>query len=217
MSFGQLVIQGIWETLYMTLVSTVFAYIIGIPIAVVLSTSRPGGINPRPVLYPILSFIVNIMRSVPFLILLVAIFPLTRFIAGTIIGATATIVPLTIAAAPFVARLVEGSLNEVDAGVVEAAQSMGASHFQIVTKVLIPEAKPSLITNAAVATITILGYSALAGFTGGGGLGDLAVRYGYYKFDSVHMWEIVLIIVVIVQLMQEIGTRLSRKTDKRVK
>ncbi|MCI8631254.1 MAG: ABC transporter permease [Firmicutes bacterium] len=214
---AEMIMDGILETLYMTIVSTMLAYVFGLPLGVLLVVSDKNGIKPMPTINFIISFIVNVFRSIPFLILLVAIIPFTRFIVGTILGSTATIVPLTVAAAPFVARLVETSLNEVDSGVVEAAESMGAGTWQIIRKVLIPEAKPSLINNATVATITILGYSAMAGFTGGGGLGDIATRYGLYKFDTGTMWLVVVIIVVIVQTMQEIGLRISKVTDNRMR
>ena len=191
---AEMIMDGILETLYMTIVSTILAYVFGLPLGVLLVVSGKNGIKPMPTINVIISFIVNVFRSIPFLILLVAIIPFTRFIVGTMLGSTAAIVPLTVAAAPFVARLVETSLSEVDSGVVEAAESMGAGTWQIIRKVLLPEAKPSLINNATVATITILGYSAMAGFTGGGGLGDIATRYGLYKFDTGTMWLVVVII-----------------------
>ena len=212
---AEMIMDGILETLYMTIVSTILAYVFGLPLGVLLVVSGKNGIKPMPTINVIISFIVNVFRSIPFLILLVAIIPFTRFIVGTMLGSTAAIVPLTVAAAPFVARLVETSLSEVDSGVVEAAESMGAGTWQIIRKVLLPEAKPSLINNATVATITILGYSAMAGFTGGGGLGDIATRYGLYKFDTGTMWLVVVIIVVIVQIMQEIGIRIAKVTDNR--
>ena len=214
---AEMIMDGILETLYMTIVSTVLAYVFGLPLGVLLVVSDKNGIKPMPTLNIIISFVVNVFRSIPFLILLVAIIPFTRLIVGTMLGSTAAIVPLTVAAAPFVARLVETSLGEVDSGVVEAAESMGAGTWQIIRKVLIPEAKPSLINNATVATITILGYSAMAGFTGGGGLGDIATRYGLYKFDTGTMWLVVVIIVVIVQIMQEIGLRIAKVTDNRMR
>ena len=214
---AEMIMDGILETLYMTIVSTILAYVFGLPLGVLLVVSGKIGIKPMPSINVIISFIVNVFRSIPFLILLVAIIPFTRFIVGTMLGSTAAIVPLTVAAAPFVARLVETSLSEVDSGVVEAAESMGAGTWQIIRKVLLPEAKPSLINNATVATITILGYSAMAGFTGGGGLGDIATRYGLYKFDTGTMWLVVVIIVVIVQIMQEIGIRIAKVTDNRMR
>ena len=170
-----------------------------------------------PVLNKILGFIVNFLRSVPFLILLVFLIPFTRMIVGTTIGSTATIVPLIVAAAPFVARMVESSLKEVDPGVIEAAQSMGAKPIQIITKVLLPEAKPSLLVGAAIAVTTILGYSAMAGFVGGGGLGTIAINYGYYRYQNNMMIVTVLLLVIIVQVFQEIGMLISKKSDKRIK
>lgn len=213
----QLILKGIGETFYMTGVSTVLAYAFGLPLGILLVLTGKGGIKPMPTLNLVVGFIVNVFRSIPFLILLVAITPFTRAIVGTIIGSTAAIVPLVVSAAPFVARVVESSLVEVDAGVIEAAQSMGANTRQIVMKVMLPEAKPSIITNAALATVTILGYSAMAGFVGGGGLGDIAIRYGLYKFDSATMWLVVVIIVVIVQVFQEIGLRIAKTSDHRVR
>ncbi|MCR5482380.1 MAG: ABC transporter permease [Clostridia bacterium] len=200
----------------MTITATVVSYIIGLPLGIMLVITSPDGIHPVKPLNAAAGLVVNILRSIPFLILVVALIDFTRLIVGTFIGPTATIVPLTVAAAPFVARMVEASIKEVDPGVIEAAQSMGASTWAIITKVMLSEAKPSLINGAAVATITILGYSAMAGFVGGGGLGDIAIRYGYYKYDTQTMWLIVLIIVVVVQILQEIGIRTERKTDNRI-
>lgn len=211
----QMIWEGILQTLYMTLVSTLFAYIIGLPLGVLLVTSNKDGIAPIPWLYRILDFIVNVLRSVPFLILLVAVTPITRLIAGTSIGSTATIVPLVIAAFPYVARMVESSLKEVSPGLIEAAQSMGATPMQIVTKVLVPEAVPSLIVGAAISITTILGYSAMAGMVGGGGLGDIALRYGYYRYETGVMMVTVVLLVVIVAIFQEIGMRLADHSDKR--
>ena len=201
----------------MTLVSTAAAYLIGLPLGVLLNISDKDGIRPMPVLNKILGFIVNFLRSVPFLILLVFLIPFTRMIVGTTIGSTATIVPLIVAAAPFVARMVESSLKEVDPGVIEAAQSMGAKPIQIITKVLLPEAKPSLLVGAAIAVTTILGYSAMAGFVGGGGLGTIAINYGYYRYQNNMMIVTVLLLVIIVQVFQEIGMLISKKSDKRIK
>lgn len=210
-----MLLQGVGESLYMTLVSTVFAYLIGLPIGVFLVTSSKDGIRPRAWLFKILDVIVNLTRSIPFLILLVAILPFTRLVTGTTIGSTATIVPLTLSAAPFIARLVESSLKEVDAGVVEAAQSMGASNFQIVRKVLLPEAKPSLLVGGAIAVTTVLGYSAMAGFVGGGGLGAIATNYGYYRFQTGIMLITVVLLVVIVQIFQGIGMKIAVSFDRR--
>ena len=212
-----LLLEGTLQTLYMTLVSTAAAYLIGLPLGVLLNISDKDGIRPMPVLNKILGFIVNFLRSVPFLILLVFLIPFTRMIVGTTIGSTATIVPLIVAAAPFVARMVESSLKEVDSGVIAAAQSMGAKPIQIITKVLLPEAKPSLLVGAAIAVTTILGYSAMAGFVGGGGLGTIAINYGYYRYQNNMMIVTVLLLVIIVQVFQEIGMLISKKSDKRIK
>ena len=206
---------GILETFYMVLTSTALAYLFGIPIGIILYITDDKGICACKPLNAILGFIVNLMRSVPFIILLVAILPFTRFLVGTTIGSTATIVPLVISAAPFVARMVESSLKEVDAGVIEAALSMGSNPMQIIAKVLLPEAKPSLIVGSAIAITTILGYSAMAGFVGGGGLGAIAINYGYYRYNDTVMLITVALLVLIVQLFQEIGMRLAKKLDKR--
>lgn len=206
---------GLLQTLYMTLVSTLIAYVFGIPMGVVLVVCDKEGIAPHPVLHKVIDVFVNITRSIPFLILLIAVIPITRFITGTTIGSNATIVPLVIAAAPFVARMVESSLREVDKGIVEASVSMGASPMQIITKVLLPEAKPSLIVGAAIAVTTILGYSAMAGIVGGGGLGDIAIRFGYYRYENAIMIVTVVLLVVVVQVFQEIGMKLAQKQDKR--
>ncbi|MEG1547619.1 MAG: methionine ABC transporter permease [Clostridia bacterium] len=207
--------KGILETFYMVLLSTFMAYAIGLPLGLLLVATDKDGVRPRPVLNKIIGVSVNALRSIPFAILMFAVNPLTRAIIGTTIGSSATVVPLVIGAAPFVARMVESSIKEVDTGVVEAAQSMGATPMQIVFKVLLPEAKPSLIVGTAIATITILGYSAMAGFTGGGGLGAIAVNYGYYRFEVDVMLVTVLLMVVIVQILQEIGMRIANRIDKR--
>jgi D-methionine transport system permease protein len=207
---------GLLETLYMTLVSTALAYVIGLPLGVALVVSDGSQNSLVRGINTVLGIVVNLLRSVPFLILLVAVIPVTRFIVGTSIGSTATIVPLVIASAPFVARLVESSLKEVDKGVIEAAQCMGASMTQIIYKVMLPEAKPSLIVGSAIAVTTILSYSALAGFVGGGGLGDIAVRYGYYRYQEDIMLITVALLVIIVQILQEIGMRLAKISDKRI-
>jgi D-methionine transport system permease protein len=208
---------GLLETLYMTVVSTAMAYLIGLPVGMLLVVTDKEGIRPNPALNRIVGSIVNLLRSVPFIILLVAVMPITRFIAGTTIGSTATIVPLVIAAAPFVARLVESSAKEVDRGVIEASLSMGASTLEVVLKVIIPEAKPSLIVGAAIATTTILGYSAMSGFVGGGGLGTIAINYGYYRSQTGIMLVMVAILVIIVQIFQEIGNFIANKCDKRIR
>lgn len=207
--------EGLLATLYMTLASTLVAYVIGIPVGVVLVVCDKDGIRPLPVLHRVLDVIVNIMRSVPFLILLILVIPITRFITGTTIGASATVVPLVIAAAPFVGRMVEQSLREVDPGLIEAALSMGAGTGQVIFKVLLPEAKPSLIVGAAIATTTILGYSAMAGAVGGGGLGDIAIRYGYYRYETPVMIVTVVLLVLVVQIFQVVGMGIANKTDKR--
>jgi len=210
-----MLVQGIGETLYMTLVSTLFAYIVGLPVGILLYTSAKDGIRPHAALYKILDVIVNLTRSIPFLILLIAIIPFTRLVVGTSIGSTATIVPLTLSAAPFIARLVESSLKEVDIGVIEAAQSMGASDFQIIWKVLLPESRPSLIVGCAIAVTTILGYSAMAGIVGGGGLGTIAINYGLYRWQGEMMLAATVLLVVIVQVLQGIGMKAAGLSDKR--
>ena len=208
---------AIWETLYAPLVAAVFAYIIGLPLGVVLVTGEESGIHPLPKwLMGLLNTLINLLRSVPFLILMVLVMPLSRVILGTSIGTTATIVPLTVAAFGYVARLVEGSLREIDRGVVEAAQSMGCSTLQIITKVMIPECKPSLITGATNACITILGYGAMAGAIGGGGLGAIALMRGYSRNQVIVLYVAVIILVLLVQVIQSIGTALATKTDKRI-
>lgn len=212
---SQLLLQGTLDTLYMTLASTLIAYLIGIPLGVILVVTRKDGICPAPKTNAVLGTIVNIMRSVPFLILIIVLIPFTRFVVGTSIGATATVVPLIVGAAPFIARMVESSLLEVDAGVVEAAQAMGASPWQIVTKVLLKEAVPSLITGAAIALTTILGYSAMAGAVGGGGLGDLAIKYGYHRYQTDVLLLTLVILIALVQIIQALGNSLAKKIDHR--
>lgn len=207
--------SSLLETLYMVLVATFFSYLFGLPIGLALVVTDKDGIRPMPLFNKILGFLVNILRSVPFLILLVYVRPITRAIVGTTIGSTATIVPLVIAAAPYVGRMVESSIKEVGYGVIEAAKSMGASPLQIVTKVLVPEAKPSLLVGAAISIVTILSYSAMAGFVGGGGLGTVAINYGYNRYNAQVMTVAVVIIVIIVQIFQEAGMWLARKLDKR--
>ncbi len=209
--------QGTLETIYMTLVSALIAYILGLPLGVLLSVTDKNGIKPMKAVNAVLGFVINFLRSVPFIILLVAIIPFTRFLVGTSLGSTATIVPLVVSAAPFIARMVESSIKEVDGGVIEAAQSMGASPFEIVMKVLLPEAKPSLIVGSAIAVTTILGYSAMAGFVGGGGLGTIGINYGYYRYQNDIMLVTVVLLVIIVQLLQEIGMFVAKRTDKRIK
>ncbi len=212
----QLLMTGILETLYMTLGSTALAYLLGLPLGVILYVTSAGGIRPNRTVNSVLGFIVNFLRSVPFIVLLIAIIPFTRAIVGTTIGSTATIVPLVVAAAPFVARMVESSLQEVNRGVIEAAESMGSDTLQIILKVLIPEAKPSLVTGSAIAVTTILGYSAMAGFVGGGGLGAIAINYGYHRYQEDVMFITVILLVIIVQIFQETGMRISLSSDKRI-
>ena len=206
---------GFWETIYMTLVSTALGYVIGLPLGVTLAVTGKGGIRENKVVYRILDVISNVIRSIPFLILLILIIPLTRFLVGKSYGSSATIVPLVIAAAPFIARMVESSLQEVDEGVIEAAKSMGAGTWTIIFRVLLVEARTSLIVGVTIALGTILGYSAMAGVVGGGGLGDIAIRYGYYRYQADIMIVTVVLLVVLVQLFQTIGMKLSVRLDKR--
>lgn len=204
-----------WTTIYMTLASTTLAYALGLPMGIALVLTAPDGLKPHAVIYKVLDFIVNIVRSVPFIILLIMLMPFTKLIVGKSYGPTATVVPLTIAAAPFIARLVESSLLEVDKGVIEAAQSMGAGTWHIVWKVFLAEARVSLIVGGTIALATILGYSAMSGAVGGGGLGDVAIRYGYHRYQVDIMMITVVLLVVLVQVMQYIGTKISKKMDKR--
>jgi D-methionine transport system permease protein len=211
-----MLLEGVGATLYMTVTSTLMAYVLGLPMGIILVLTKKDGLRPNMVVNRVLDFVVNIVRSVPFLILLITVIPLTIAIVGKSYGSTATIVPLTIAAAPFIARMVESSLLEVDPGVIEAAQSMGASTWTIVWKVLLAEAKNSLIVGSTIAIGTILGYSAMAGVVGGGGLGDIAIRYGYHRYQTDIMLVTVVLLVVLVQILQMIGMRISKKTDKRI-
>ena len=211
-----MLVEGTGVTLYMTLVSTLIAYALGLPMGITLVVTASGGLKPNKIVYKILDIVVNIVRSIPFLILLVLLIPFTRLIVGKSYGATATIVPLSMAAAPFVARLVESSLLEVDHGVIEAAQSMGADLWTIIWKVLLVEARTSLIVGATIALGTILGYSAMAGTVGGGGLGDIAIRYGYHRYQADIMIVPVILLVALVQILQVIGTKLSKKLDRRI-
>ena len=210
-----MLLEGTWATLYMTLISTLFGYIIGLPLGIVLAVTDKEGIRPNAVVYKILDFIVNLTRSIPFLILLILVMPLTKAIVGQSYGSTATIVPLTIAAAPFIGRMVESSLKEVDQGVVEAAQSMGAGTFTVIWRVLLVEARTSLLVGVTIAIGTILGYSAMAGVVGGGGLGDIAIRYGYYRYETEIMIVTIVILVILVQILQGFGMMLSQKLDRR--
>ncbi len=209
---------AIWETLYVTVLSTFFAIIIGLPLGVLLVAGERGGVLPLPTwLMKVLGFVINILRSIPFLILMIVVFPLTRLIVGTAVGTVASIVPLVIAAFPFVARIVEGSLREVNPNIIEAAQSMGASPIQVIVKVMIPESVPSLISNATIAITTILGYSAMSGALGGGGLGKMAISYGYNRYQYFVMYAAVILLVILVELFQGVGTKLAVKSDKRLK
>ena len=210
-----MLLEGIRDTLYMTLASTLFGYIIGLPMGIVLTVTDKDGIRPNAAVYKVLDVISNLLRSIPFIILLIVLIPFTRFVVGRSYGSTATIVPLTIAAAPYIARMVESSLKEVDAGVIEAARSMGASDFQIVTKVMLVEARTSLIVGATISLGTILGYSAMAGTVGGGGLGDIAIRYGYHRYQADIMIVTVVLLIILVQIFQMIGTTLANRLDKR--
>ena len=209
---------AIWETMYVTVIATFFSYVIGLPLGVITVVGEPGGVLPlpRPVM-AVLNFVINILRSVPFLILMVVVIPVSRFFVGTSIGTTATIVPLIVAAFPFVARLVEASLREVDAGVVEAALSMGCSPFQVITKVMIPESRPSLISGFTTAFITILSYGAVAGAIGGGGLGSMALMLGYQRRMKIILWVSVVVLVILVQIFQSIGSRATIRSDKRLR
>lgn len=212
-----LIQMGIWETLYMTLIASAAAYLIGLPLGVVLTVTDEGGIHPIRWLNKALGLIVNFFRSIPFVILMVAMLPVAKVIVGTSLGNKAMIVMLIIAAAPYVARMVESSVKEVGAGVIEAAQSMGASNFQIVRKVLLPEAKPSLILGAVISMVTILGYSAMASTIGGTGLGQIAIIYGHQRSNDDITWICVFLTVIIVQIIQEAGMRIAHRTDKRIK
>ena len=210
-----MILEGTRDTLYMTLASTFFGYILGLPLGVILAVTDKDGIRSNTLVYKILDVITNILRSIPFLILLILVIPVTRFIVGKSYGSTATIIPLVIAAAPFIARMVESSIKEVDKGVIEAAQSMGAGTFTIIWKVLLAEARTSLLVGVTIALGTILGYSAMSGAVGGGGLGDIAIRYGYYRYQTDIMLVTIVILVLLVQIMQWIGMLLSKKLDRR--
>lgn len=210
----ELLIKSFWETGYMVVASTVLASLIGIPLGIILTVTRNGHILPNAVINSVLGVIVNATRSTPFIILMVAIIPLTRMLVGSSIGTTAAIVPLTISAAPFIARVIESSLLEIDHGVIEAAQSMGASPMQIIYKVLLPEALHSIVLGITLAVIALIGYSAMSGVLGGGGLGDLAIRYGYQRFQPDVMIVTVVILILMVQLIQFIGDTLSKKLNK---
>lgn len=207
--------EGTRDTLYMVLISTLLGYVVGLPLGILLTISDVDGISPNKVLYKILDIIINITRSIPFLILLILIMPFTKLVVGKSYGTTATIVPLTIAAAPLIARMVESSLKEVDKGVIEAAFSMGAGGFTIIWKVMVTEARTSLLVGVTIALGTILGYSAMAGVIGGGGLGDIAIRYGYYRYETGVMIVTVAVLVVLMQVLQWAGMLISKKIDRR--
>lgn len=213
----QMLLTGIKDTLYMTLGATFIGYVLGLPIGIILNVTRPGGLRPNRIVYRVIDIICNIIRSIPFIILLILLIPVTRAIVGKSYGSTATIVPLVVCAAPYIARVVEASLNEVDGGVIEAAKAMGASNLQIIFKVLMVEAKISLLSGATITTGLLLGYSAMSGTVGGGGLGDIAVRYGYYRWQTDIMFVTVGLLIIIFQIIQLIGTRVVVKLDHRKK
>lgn len=210
-----MILRGIGETVYMTVVSTLLGYALGLPMGILLTVTDRAGLHPNAGCYKALDFIANIIRSVPFLILMILLIPFTRALVGKSYGSTATIVPLVIAAAPFIARMVESSLKEVDPGVIEAARSMGADNLTIITKVLLVEARTSLLVGSTIATGTILGYSAMAGTLGGGGLGDIAIRYGYHRYEPAIMAVTVILLIVLVQIFQTVGMKLASRLDRR--
>ena len=212
-----LIQMGIWETVYMTLIASFFSYLFGLPLGVILNVTDKNGICENRAVNSILGFVVNFFRSIPFIILMVAMLPVARFVVGTSLGNKAVIVMLVIGASPYVARMVESSIREVDAGVIEAAQAMGATRFQIIWKVLLPEAMPSLITGAAISIVTILSYSAMAATLGGTGLGQIAIIYGHQRNNSDITWICVFLTVIIVQIIQMAGTAIAQKTDKRIR
>ncbi len=209
---------AVWETFYVTVLATAVALVLGLPLGVLLVAGEKGGVRPLPAwLMSALNAVINLLRSVPFLILMIMALPLSRFIVGTTVGTKATIVPLVVAAFPYIARLVEGSIREIDPNIIEAAQSMGATPFQIIAKVMIPESIPSLLNNATIALTTVLGYSAMAGILGGGGLGKIAINYGYYRYKYAAMYLAVILIVILVNIFQTAGTKATVKCDKRLK
>lgn len=210
-----MLLEGIVDTLYMTIASTVLGYLFGLPMGILLTVTDKDGIKPNAFIYKIFDFIANVVRSIPFLILLILLISFTRALIGKSYGATATVVSLTVAAAPYIARMVESSLKEVDAGVIEAARSMGASNFDIVFKVLLVEAKTSLIVGATITVGTIFGYSAMAGTLGGGGLGDIAVRYGFHRWDTAIMIVTVVLIIILFQIFQTVGMKIASSLDRR--
>jgi len=209
---------AIWETMYALVLEVIFAYVVGLPLGVLLVTGEKEGIRPMPAWFmKTLNVVINLLRSVPFLILMIIALPLSKIIVGTKVGTPATIPPMVIAAFPLVARMVESSLREVNQGVIEASQSMGASAWQIVTKVMLPEALPSLISGGTITVGTILGYGAMAGIIGGGGLGKMAINYGYYNFKYLVMWSAVIGLILLVQIFQSVGTKLAQISDKRLR
>ena len=210
-----MMIDGVRETLFMTLLSAIFGYLLGLPMGVALAVTDKNGIRPNAVVYKILDVVANVVRSIPFLILLILIMPLTKLLVGRSYGTAATVVPLTVAAAPFIGLMIESSLNEVDRGVIEAAQSMGADTMTIIIRVLLVEARTSILVGVTIALGTILGYSAMAGIVGGGGLGDIAMRYGYYRYEKEIMFVAVILLVVLVQIFQTLGMKMSVKLDRR--
>ena len=210
-----MMVDGVRETLFMTLLSTFFGYLLGLPMGVALAVTDKNGIRPNAVVYKILDVTANVVRSIPFLILLILIMPVTKLLVGRSYGTAATVVPLTVAAGPFIGRMIESSLNEVDRGVIEAAQSMGAGNMTIIMRVLLVEARTSILVGVTIALGTILGYSAMAGIVGGGGLGDIAMRYGYYRYEEEIMLVAVILLVVLVQIFQTLGMRMSVKLDRR--
>lgn len=209
---------AIWETIYVTLISTFLALVVGLPLGVLLVVGEPDGVLPLPKpILTVLNGIINLLRSIPFLILMIMVFPVTRFFAHTVVGTAPTIVPLVFAAFPFVARLVESSLREVDGNIIETAVSMGASPFQIIFRVMLPESVPSLISNITIALTTVLSYSAMSGIIGGGGLGKIAINYGYYRSEELVMFIAVFLLIVLVQIFQTVGTKMAINEDKRIK
>ena len=211
----QMIEHGVWETLYMTGFSTLFGYVFGLPLGIILAITDKTGIKPNKVIYRILDVLTNILRSIPFLILLILLIPFTRLVVGKSYGSSATVVPLVVAAAPFIARMIESSIKEVDQGVIEAARSMGAGTFTIITKVLLVEARTSIAVGVTIALGTILGYSAMAGTVGGGGLGDIAVRYGYYRYEEDIMIVTVILLIVLVQIFQFVGMKIAARLNHR--
>lgn len=213
----QMLLKGVWDTIYMTLAATFFGYMLGLPMGIMLAVTSQDGLKPNRFIYRMLDMVANIVRSIPFLILLILLIPLTRTMIGKSYGSTATIIPLVVAATPFIARMVESSIQEVDTGVIEAAKSMGAGKMDIICRILLVEARTSLLVGVTIAIGTILGYSAMAGVVGGGGLGDIAIRYGYYRYETKIMIVTVVLLILLVQVFQVVGMRMASKLDKRKK